>query len=190
MAPWQAERIIDWLWLGTFGLWFIGGIVTKRTVGSHSDWQSRLAVWVVVLGWFLLLDRNLSGPLALQLMTPNDASAAAGLVLTGAGLGVAIWARLYLGRNWSGLIELKQDHQLIRSGPYGLVRHPIYSGFLLATLGTALVPGQMRGFVAFALILVAWGYKSRLEETFLIEQFGTEYERYRSQVKGLIPFVW
>ena len=84
-------------------------------------------------------------------------------------------------------MELKRDHQLIRTGPYAMVRHPIYSGFMLAALGTAFVYGQLHELLAFVLILIAWTYKSRLEEAFLMEQFGAEYDQYRKQVKGCDP---
>jgi protein-S-isoprenylcysteine O-methyltransferase Ste14 len=85
---------------------------------------------------------------------------------------------------------MKQDHQLMRGGPYSIVRHPIYSGFMMATLGTAIAYGEVHGLISFVLILGAWGYKSRLEEAALVQQFGAEYDRYRHEVKGLIPFIW
>jgi protein-S-isoprenylcysteine O-methyltransferase Ste14 len=88
------------------------------------------------------------------------------------------------------LIELKKDHQLIRSGPYAIVRHPIYSGFMLATLGTAIAFGEWSGLLAFVMIAIAWGYKATLEERALTEKFGNEYEEYRRRVKRLVPFIW
>ena len=78
----------------------------------------------------------------------------------------------------------------MRTGPYAIVRHPIYSGFMLATLGTAITLGQVGGLVSLALIVISWGYKARLEESFMIEQFGAEYEEYRRHVHGLIPGIW
>ena len=128
--------------------------------------------------------------LARRLAPITDTAAYVGLAITVAGLGLSVWARFHIGRNWSRLIELKEDHQLIRTGPYAIVRHPIYSGFMLATLGTAIAYGEVSGLIAFILILAAWGYKARLEEKVLIEHFGAEYQSYRTDVKGLIPFVW
>ena len=113
-----------------------------------------------------------------------------GLALTLIGLAFSVWARFCIGKNWSARIELKQGHQLIRRGPYAIVRHPIYLGFMLATLGTAIAFAEWSGLLAFALIVLAWGYKARLEESAMIEQFGSEYEEYRRNVKGFIPFVW
>jgi len=113
-----------------------------------------------------------------------------GLAITVIGLGFAVWARLHIGRNWDALVALKENHQLVRTGPYAIVRHPIYSGFISATLGTAIAQGDVGGLISTALIAIAWGYKSRVEEAFMIEAFGAEYEQYRREVKALIPFVW
>ena len=88
------------------------------------------------------------------------------------------------------MITVQENHKLIRQGPYAIVRHPIYSGFMLATLGTALILGEIGGLISVALIVIAWGYKAHLEESFMTEQFGSEYEDYRHNVKGLIPGIW
>ena len=183
-------QLAFWLWMAIFVIWAIGSIATKQTIGSYSDWQSRVVVWIVALSWWLLFAPRVPGILGWKFLPPSATGDYAGLALTAVGLALAVWARFYLGGNWSGLVELKKDHQLIRGGPYTLVRHPIYSGFMLATLGTAILERAVHGFLAFALITVVWTYKSRLEERFLVGQFGAEYDQYRKQVKGLIPFVW
>lgn len=182
--------IAFWLWMATFVIWAIGSIVAKQTIGSYSDWQSRVVVLIVGVCWWLLFDTTLSGLLGWEFLPPSAAGNYGGLALTVAGLALAVWARFYLGGNWSTLVELKKDHQLIRSGPYTIVRHPIYSGFISATLGTAILQRKLHGLLAFLLMTVVWSYKSRLEEAFLVDQFGAEYDRYRKQVRGLIPFVW
>ena len=171
-------------------LWAVGSIVTKPTLGSHSQWQSRTVVWIVALSWWLLFDRGLTGLLGWRFLPASSVAACGGLALTTAGLALAVWARFYTGGNWNALVELKKDHQLIRRGPYAIVRHPIYSGFMLATLGTAVMQGELHGLSALALIVTVWGYKSRVEERFLANQFGGEYEQYRRRVKGLTPLVW
>jgi protein-S-isoprenylcysteine O-methyltransferase Ste14 len=119
----------------------------------------------------------------------SPAIAFAGLALTIAGVGVAVWARLLLGANWSAAITIKRGHQIIRRGPYAVVRHPIYSGGLLALLGTTIGFGELRGLAGFALVFIAWWMKSRLEESSLEGQFGASYTQYKREVKGLIPFV-
>jgi len=189
MQP-NLYQLAFWLWMAIFVVWAIGSILTKQTIGSYSDWQSRIAVWIVAMSWWLLFNRNFSGILGSQFLPQTEVGPYAGLLLTAAGLALAVWARFYLGGNWSGLVELKKDHQLIRGGPYTIVRHPIYSGFMLATLGTAILQRELHGLLAFVLIAIVWSYKSRLEEAFLLKQFGAEYAQYRKHVKGLIPFVW
>jgi protein-S-isoprenylcysteine O-methyltransferase len=94
-----------------------------------------------------------------------------------------------LGGNGSATVTVKPDHRLIRQGPYTIVRHPIYTGFLLGLLGTALALGELRGIVGLALAFIGWRMKSRLEEAFMAAQFGAEYTEYQREVKALIPFV-
>jgi protein-S-isoprenylcysteine O-methyltransferase Ste14 len=110
--------------------------------------------------------------------------------MTFAGVAFAIWARLHIGRNWSGTVTIKADHKLIRTGPYAIVRHPIYSGFLTAVLGTAIAIGEVRGLFAFVAAFIGVKLKAGLEEEFMTEQFGDEYVQYQREVKAFIPFVW
>ena len=101
-----------------------------------------------------------------------------------------IWARRTLGRHWSGAVTTKQDHELIRSGPYRLVRHPIYTGLMGIYLATVLVSGEVHGLVGFALLSLAYWRKIRMEEHYLGELFGPQYEAYRSATAALIPGVF
>ncbi|NML34422.1 methyltransferase family protein [Paraburkholderia antibiotica] len=104
-----------------------------------------------------------------------------------AGLGFSVWARLHLGTNWSVSVTLKEGHELVRSGPYGLVRHPIYTGCLLALLGAVLIGAQWRGAVGLVLIFASLAYKVRVEESWLSGYFGGAYAQYRRDVAALIP---
>ncbi|MHB8421103.1 MAG: methyltransferase family protein [Myxococcales bacterium] len=109
--------------------------------------------------------------------------------LTALGIAVAIEARVALGRNWSGRVTVKEGHELIERGPYRLVRHPIYSGLLLALTGTALLQAQPADLGGVATFGIAFALKIRLEERFLSAEFGEAYASYRKRVKALIPFV-
>jgi len=100
---------------------------------------------------------------------------------------LAVWARRHLGRNWSAAITAKVDHQLIRTGPYRLVRHPIYSAMLGMFLGTAVVSGRLHGLLAVVIMAVAYWRKVRLEEEYLRHVFGAEYDDYRQRSWALIP---
>ena len=112
-----------------------------------------------------------------------------GLALTILGLGFAVWARIHLGRFWSGAVTLKENHELIRSGPYAFVRHPIYTGLLTAAAGTALARGTLAALLGLVAIGVACWLKIRAEEKLLTNHFGDTYLEYRRQVPALIPFV-
>jgi len=94
-----------------------------------------------------------------------------------------------LGRNWSDRVSLKQGHQLIEVGPYAFVRHPIYTGLLMAFVGMALLQGTLAALVAVSLFTLVLVSKLRLEERFLASEFGSVYQDYRARVKALIPFV-
>jgi protein-S-isoprenylcysteine O-methyltransferase Ste14 len=110
-----------------------------------------------------------------------------GAAMVAAGLAFSVWARVHIGRNWSGMVTVKAEHELIRSGPYGWVRHPIYSGLLIAFVGSAIARGEWRGVIAVALVFVAFWRKLRVEERWMTEVFGDSYLRYREQVRALIP---
>jgi protein-S-isoprenylcysteine O-methyltransferase Ste14 len=112
-----------------------------------------------------------------------------GTVLTILGLCFTVWARVHLGRYWSGIITLKQGHRLIRTGPYQLTRHPIYTGLLAAVLGTAIAASTGDAFVGFVVFTAAYVVKARREEALLTREFGDEYTRFKQEVPTLVPLV-
>jgi protein-S-isoprenylcysteine O-methyltransferase len=177
-----------WLTLGV--VWAIGAFVTKRTARAQTSSSRLVQGALATAGFFLLLRPEIGiGPLGRRFLPESAAAAYAGLAITACGVALAVWARVFLGANWSATVTIKQDHEIIRSGPYALVRHPIYSGLLLGMLGTAIAIGEMRGLVALGLVFLGWWLKLQTEEQFLVEQFGTQYLKYRQETKALIPFV-
>jgi protein-S-isoprenylcysteine O-methyltransferase Ste14 len=112
-----------------------------------------------------------------------------GASVTIAGLLFAVWAREHLGRNWSSSVTIKQGHELITTGPYAVVRHPIYTGILTGFLGMAIAISQVRGFIVFALFLLAFWIKLRREEQWMRSQFGEVYVTYAHQTAALVPYV-
>jgi protein-S-isoprenylcysteine O-methyltransferase Ste14 len=110
--------------------------------------------------------------------------------LAALGFGLTWWARINLGRFWSSAVTLKAEHALIRSGPYSITRHPIYTGLLMALLATALDRDSLGALLGFGLIVLGLVLKLRLEEEFLRRRFGTAYEAYKRDVRALIPGVW
>ncbi len=112
-----------------------------------------------------------------------------GAALTLAGVAFAIWARMTIAGNWSSDVTLKRDHELVVAGPYQWVRHPIYTGILLALLGTALAVGEWRGLIAVVFAGAAYWRKIGIEEAVMRRQFGEAYTRYAGRVRALVPFV-
>lgn len=110
-----------------------------------------------------------------------------GIALTAAGLGLAFWARYHLGRNWSSQITLKEGHTLVCTGPYKHLRHPIYSGILLAIVGTALTVGRYRALLAVVLAALAFWWKARQEDAWLARAFGEQFEVQRQRTGRLLP---
>jgi len=112
-----------------------------------------------------------------------------GLIVVILGICFAVWARVHLGSNWSSRPAIRENHTITRTGPYAIVRHPIYTGILTGMLGTAIATGALLVFLVLLVMLVLFLIKIRMEEQFLAEEFGGDYERYRLEVKALIPYV-
>lgn len=174
--------------------WFVlvvAGIFGKRTIQKQTSRSRFLQLALLVATYVLMAVPDLGWGLLNEPLVPAGRTASAvgyGLLL--AGMFFAGWARIFLGGNWSSNVTLKEDHTLIRSGPYRIVRHPIYTGLLVALLGTAIALGPLRCFLGVILAAVAWKIKSITEERFMVQQFGDRYTHYRMQVKALVPYIW
>jgi len=171
-------------------VWIVGLPFSKRTARSAS-YSSRLVLFVPFLAAYLLV---IFGVVRLhwlvQSLWPHSlAVQAAGLALTLLGCLFAIWARVTLGANWSGLPRVKQEHELIVKGPYALVRHPIYSGILLALAGTGLAADRGTWMFAWILVTISYAVKIRQEERLMQETFPAAYPEYKQRVKALIPGI-
>jgi protein-S-isoprenylcysteine O-methyltransferase Ste14 len=141
-----------------------------------------------VLGFALLFSHTLPfGALRQRFVPRTDWLELAGVALTYAGAAIAIWARFILADNWSARISLKVGHQLIRSGPYAYLRHPIYGGVLLAVLGTALQVGEWRGLLAILMVTISFTMKAKREEAYMNAEFGESYAHYRQSTGFLLP---
>jgi len=175
------------LWVLLALVWAVAAMGAKRTSRSEPMGARVAYISIFFVGNFLLFRPPLSGPLSMLFVPSTRAIAIFGLILTAVGVAVAIWARLALGANWSGTVTIKQDHELIRRGPYRLVRHPIYSGILLAMLGTAIGNGRVACLLGVAINFASFRYKWKIEERFLIDQFGEQYIQYQREVGAVIP---
>ena len=178
------------LWCGWAAYWWLLSRRVKTTVRSES-YASRLThVLPLVVAGTLLAAPNLRlGPLDTPLLQQTDVTFWVGAGLTVAGLLFAIWARHYIGANWSGTVTIKDEHELVTTGPYALVRHPIYTGLLLALIGTAFAVGQWRAVVAVVITVIAIVHKLRIEERWMLERFGEAYRAYCARVPRLVPRI-
>ncbi len=182
-----AGDFIQAVWYVVAAVWLILAFRTKRTV-RRSGGMARLAVLVVAV--VIVLSRPLANSsLHDRIWGPSPVLSLVALIGVAAGASFAIWARVTLGANWSGVVTLKEDHELIQRGPYRLVRHPIYSGLLLMGLATTLQFDEPYGFIILGVAIAVFIPKMMLEEKLMTENFPDQYPRYRERVKAIIPFV-
>ncbi len=168
--------------------WAVAAFTTKRTVERRGRWTGPFLL--ILLGYMIVRVGFVHSPwLNALLWRRTLLTGLVGDALALAGLAVMLWARVTLGGNWSGGVVLKEEHELVTRGPYQFVRHPIYSGLLLLTLGWAVWRARTVGFVALGATLLLFWTKSSAEERLMIEHFGDAYVRYKARVKALIPYI-
>ena len=178
-----------WSLVGIY--WVVGMVLAKRTIKSESILSSATHIALGCAAVLLVWDPATGkGFLGYRLTSAAAWVAWLGLALTIGGCAFAVWARTVLGSNWSSMVTVKQDHELILRGPYAAVRHPIYSGFLLALTGTAIAVGEIRAFLGLGLAFIGFLVKSAAEEKFMREEFSADYARYCQRVRRLIPFIF
>jgi protein-S-isoprenylcysteine O-methyltransferase Ste14 len=168
------------IWIVFWGYWLISAFSAKQ--GSSAGARGRpIGVVVIIAGW--ALERSVGrGP------GVSSGLEVAGLIVLVAGLGLAVWARVHLGRNWGMPMTLKAEPELVTSGPYRLVRHPIYSGILLGLLGTALAIGPL-WFIVPGAVGAYFVYCARVEERIMASEFPDAYPPYRARTTMVIPFL-
>ena len=169
------ENAIGGLWVAWIVYWWISSRDVKATI-RHESVASRLAhvVPLSMAAWMIAAPKIQNGRLTARFVPASTWIYFVGVLIVAAGLGFTVWARIHLGRNWSGTVTLKQGHEFVRSGPYRYVRHPIYTGLLAAFAGSALARGELRGIVAVAIAFAALWRKLKLEERWLGEAFRRE----------------
>jgi protein-S-isoprenylcysteine O-methyltransferase Ste14 len=200
MGFWPDGAIyIPWdVWALT---WIAAALWSARTVKRPNRSGEVLYRTLTICGFALLLAPllrrvsghyefiNWPGILGIRFWTPPLAVGWAMVGVTTAAFVFAWWARIYLGRLWSGSITRKEGHAVVDTGPYGIVRHPIYTGIIGAAIATAVAIGVLHAFLGALLLIVGYWLKARLEERFLRGELGAEtYDSYRRRVPMLVPF--
>lgn len=178
------------IWTAWAIYWFVSAVGNKAIARSGSLRQRLTYSLPLWLGILLFLGVNGRHALHARFLPPSAFFVLLGALLVLSGLAFTVWARVHLGGNWSGRVTLKQNHELIRTGPYAWVRHPIYTGLIVAVVGNAFALGQWQALLAAILIALSSVIKLRFEERWMIETFGEAYSRYKAQVPALFPGIY
>jgi protein-S-isoprenylcysteine O-methyltransferase Ste14 len=184
----RADTVVTLSWSALGFYWLVTAFGTKKTAVNENTGLRVFRLAILALMLILLMTHWLRiGPLGWRFVPRHSAIIWLGAVLTFLGAALAIWARWKLGRNWSDKVVLKVDHQLIRTGPYRYLRHPIYAGVLLAVAGTALTIGEWRGVAALGLLGTNYCIKAMREEKILAANFGEAFAEHKRTTGFFLP---
>ena len=188
-APYWAIISVSWA-----VFWIYWSFATPRRQPAKRKAARAFTVLntgLLYLGFLLvLLGRSVLGSLGRAVVPQAILIDIIGTVFAITGVAFAIWSRQLLRNNWSGVVVITEGQQFIQSGPYTIVRHPIYAGMLLALLGTTLVASTVGSLLGFVLAIISLRQKACVEEQFLTAEFGDQYANYQYEVKFLIPFIY
>jgi protein-S-isoprenylcysteine O-methyltransferase Ste14 len=175
------------LWIPFIAYWVLAARETRQTHARARGASSPVRSSLYLAGGVLIFLSPSLGPVDNRFVPAVVEVGASGWVLTALGMVFSIWARVSLGRNWSGRVVLKHGQELVPTGPYTLVRHPIYTGLLVALAGTALYDGRCGALLGLAFFAIGFWLKARSEENLLEREFGEGYRSYRARTPMLIP---
>lgn len=188
LAHFIIAGMIQLSWLVFLVYWIVAAFRVNRMRSREPGPRRFLYLLLIVISLILFNgDPRYFGPLNMRFVHRSFWIASTGALLTVVGVALAIWSRVHIGRFWSGSVSIREDHQLIRSGPYSRIRHPIYTGILVALAGTTLAVGNYRALLAFVLVLVSLVYKARLEEALLTREFGAAFDDHRRHTGFFLP---
>jgi protein-S-isoprenylcysteine O-methyltransferase Ste14 len=184
--------------IASYALWTIWAISWWLAAAWSSRTESRAGIaqqlpyrLITILGFiFLFAIKNGRSSHSFRLWKVPGPVSWCMVILSLIGFAFAWWARLHLGKLWSAFVTRKTDHHIIDTGPYGIVRHPIYTGLILAAFATGILKGTIFALAGALLVALGFWTKARLEEGFLREQLGAaNYDHYRRRVPMLVPFL-
>ena len=189
-SQFAAGIIIPILWITWLVYWAVSARGVKKTSWRESfGAQMRHRALIIVAALLLAGPRLVPKVLTRRFIPLSPVLIWLGAALVAAGLALAVWGRRHLGRNWSSNVVVKEDHALIRTGPYRYVRHPIYTGIILAFFGMALFIGEWRALLGTACVFLSFLIKSRAEEVQMVKLF-PEYGEYRRETAALVPMIY
>jgi len=179
------------LWVAWLLSWFLAAAWSRTTrVRQSGVEQLRYGLWTWFGAFLIFGSSRVPGVLHRPIYPASGSVGWVALPAVAFGLGWTWWARIHLGSLWSSLVTLKVDHEVVRTGPYRITRHPIYSGILFALLATAFIRDSWSAVAGWLLVVAGFVIKLRQEERLLSSALGPEYSRYRSEVSALVPGVW
>jgi protein-S-isoprenylcysteine O-methyltransferase Ste14 len=187
-----TRTVVNLCWLGLIIYWLTSAASTKRST-RFGLWRPSAGIRIIILVVAVVVirlpaSRDFLADIGRRTPDPNSLVAIMGFIVCVAGLALAVGARAYLGSNWGMPMSLREGHELVTSGPYAYIRHPIYSGILLLTLGSAIAVNPA-WVAAFVLFLVYFVQAARVEERDMTKQFPDVYPAYQRRTKMLIPFL-
>jgi len=178
-------------WTAFFGYWWLVGRKQSSNERTEERASRLLRTSLMLVAFWLIVAQPEIFPDAATSMLPDGIYRfLLEMALTLSGMGLSIWARVHLGRNWSQAVTLKKDHQLIQSGPYRWLRHPIYTGLLLAIAGCVAKEANLTAVLAWMLVAVALVKKLCLEEKWLAGEFNQNWQEYVKKSYRLLPFLY
>jgi protein-S-isoprenylcysteine O-methyltransferase Ste14 len=187
MAHYHWLHLASVAWIVFIAYWIVSAQKLKSIKQREPRGERLIQLVFMVAAYFLMFNDQFSGGLATRFVSASPTIGEIGVALTVAGIAFAIWARWHLGENWSATVTLKQDHELISSGPYRYIRHPIYTGMLLAFVGTALALGEYRALISVCIVLFAFYIKAKKEELFLTQEFGEKFREHSRRTGMFLP---
>ena len=188
------DGLVFFFWLLYIGFFSATSVDVKHNKGGGSDWKSnhfalRMTVFFVLLILSIAWRHGLMQWFEFQDLIPDDPLIGAiGTTLCGVGVIFAISARIYIGRNWSAQPTIKEEHELVTTGPYAVMRHPIYAGLLTAVLGSILVGGALWILILLVVALMA-SYRMHKEEVLMMQEFPIEYAAYKKRTAMIFPYL-
>jgi protein-S-isoprenylcysteine O-methyltransferase Ste14 len=188
MDPYHWLHLASFAWLVFLAYWSVSALKLKSIKRREPRGERLIQLVFMVAAYFLMFNDQFSrGWLATRFAPASPSIGKFGVTVTVVGIAFAIWARWHLGENWSATVTLKEGHELISSGPYRYIRHPIYSGMLVAFVGTALALGEYRALISVGIVLVAFYTKAKKEERFLTQEFGEKFREHSRRTGMFLP---
>ncbi len=182
------QYLVELPWVAFLVIRFIAAFKTRSNEKRESSASRYFVMVLMILGYYCLFGSAIPIVFLHKRFVPSTLLVViVGGVMTWLGIGLCLWARYHLAENWSARVTIKVGHELIRTGPYSYFRHPIYSGLLLAAMGTAIAFGEIRGLLGVGFILTGFLIKANKEEKMLIAQFGSSFEEHRQHTGFLLP---